>query len=98
MSVSVVLSDELAEAARRVAGESRKKLSDAEQVKRGVAVALLKTDPKPPEGLPSFRTQEELEALLLQGMNSGPGVVADDAFWADLNRRVDEQIAAESRT
>ncbi len=42
----------------------------------------------------SFNTREELEALLLEGMNSGPLIRADAEFWAERRRILEEKIAA----
>jgi putative addiction module CopG family antidote len=35
----------------------------------------------------------ELEALLLEGLNSGEAVEADDAFWARLREQTDRMVA-----
>ncbi|HXP86433.1 MAG TPA: hypothetical protein VN841_17020 [Bryobacteraceae bacterium] len=46
---------------------------------------------------PGFEgTQEELEALLVEGLNSGEPVEADKAFWNRLRAETD-QMAAEHR-
>ena len=37
----------------------------------------------------------ELEAALLEGINSGPGIVADEAYWKDFRRRA--RAAAKAR-
>ena len=37
-------------------------------------------------------TKAELEAELLKGLDSGPPVVADDAFWADVDARFRENV------
>ena len=34
-----------------------------------------------------YEENPELEALLLEGLNSGPGVVADAKYWKDFRRR-----------
>ncbi len=39
------------------------------------------------------RAQSKLEAKLLEGLESGPPVVADDAYWEDLKREVNARIA-----
>jgi antitoxin ParD1/3/4 len=44
------------------------------------------------------RTQASLEAKLLEGLESGPAVVADDAYWEALERDVREGIAKRERT
>jgi predicted RNA-binding protein associated with RNAse of E/G family len=38
----------------------------------------------------------ELEAALLEGINSGEPIVADEAFWKDMRRRV--RAATKART
>ena len=44
---------------------------------------------------PGFEgTQEELEALLAEGLNSGDPVEADETFWRQLTEKTD-QMAAE---
>lgn len=43
---------------------------------------------------PGFEgTQEELEALLLEGLNSGELVEADEAFWNRLTAETDQMVA-----
>ncbi len=37
----------------------------------------------------TFNTREELEALLLEGLNSGPPIRADEAFWRQLRERIE---------
>lgn len=37
---------------------------------------------------PSFSTKQELEALLLEGLNSGPGIVADAKYWREEKARL----------
>jgi hypothetical protein len=41
-----------------------------------------------------INSRQELEKLLLEGLNSGPPVPVTPEFWADLRRRVSERIAA----
>jgi Arc/MetJ-type ribon-helix-helix transcriptional regulator len=48
---------------------------------------------------PSFeeihgRTPEELEALLIEGLESGPSIVWDEAYEADFRRRFAEHAEA----
>jgi len=43
------------------------------------------------------RAQAILEAKLLEGLESGPAVVADDAYWEALERDVREGIAKRQR-
>lgn len=40
-----------------------------------------------------FRSEDELEAFVQASIDSGPPIVADAAFWADLRREVAERIA-----
>jgi hypothetical protein len=40
----------------------------------------------PPELTP--RNRAELEAMIEEGMNSGPGVVADEAFWERFKQKI----------
>lgn len=43
---------------------------------------------------PGFEgTQEELEELLVAGLNSGEPVEADDAFWDRLTAETDQMVA-----
>ena len=42
-------------------------------------------------------TQAELEELLAQGINSGEGVEADDAFWHRLKAKTDPILAEHQR-
>jgi Arc/MetJ-type ribon-helix-helix transcriptional regulator len=43
---------------------------------------------------PGFEgTQEELEELLLEGLNSGEPVEADEAFWNRLRAETDRMVA-----
>jgi antitoxin ParD1/3/4 len=41
--------------------------------------------------------EARLEALLLEGLASGKGEVADTAFWSDLKAEAAELLAARSR-
>jgi antitoxin ParD1/3/4 len=43
------------------------------------------------------RAQASLEAKLLEGLESGPAVVADDAYWEDLKRDARARIAKAQR-
>ena len=43
------------------------------------------------------RAQAGLEAKLLEGLQSGPAVVADDAYWEDLKARVRKRTAKRKR-
>ena len=36
-----------------------------------------------------------ISQLLLEGENSGEPVLCDDAFWADLDREIDEELENE---
>jgi antitoxin ParD1/3/4 len=44
------------------------------------------------------RAQASLEAKLLEGLESGPAVVADDAYWEALERDVRELVAKRKRS
>ena len=44
------------------------------------------------------RAQQRLEQLLLEGLNSGEPVVADEKFWADLKTEALERIGARRNT
>lgn len=37
------------------------------------------------------RRQERLQALLLEGINSGPGIEADEAYWETKGRKFREK-------
>ncbi len=37
--------------------------------------------------------KDRLEDLLLKGLNSGPPIEADEAFWEDLRREVEAKLA-----
>lgn len=37
------------------------------------------------------RSDDELEAKLLEGLESGPGIPVNEAFWEDLRQRVRER-------
>jgi len=44
--------------------------------------------------VPDFEgTQDELETLLLDGLDSGEPVEADDAFWSRLTKETDRMAA-----
>jgi hypothetical protein len=43
---------------------------------------------------PGFSTQEELEALLLEGLNSGEGVEMTPQSWADLRAELSDRRSA----
>lgn len=43
------------------------------------------------------RAQASLEAKLLEGLQSGPAVVADDAYWENLKREACARIAKHKR-
>ena len=43
------------------------------------------------------RAQAILEAKLLEGLESGPAVVADDAYWEDLKARARARAAKSKR-
>ena len=65
-----------------------------------VAALVIEDEPIPPDeldlpGPPEItpRNREELERMLDEGMASGPGVIADELFWARLHLRVLEKGA-----
>jgi predicted kinase len=57
---------------------------------------MLPTDYTPPPEL-TPRNREELERMIEEGMNSGPGVIADEAFWAERRRVLRERLARRRR-
>lgn len=50
-----------------------------------------------PEHLKIPDTREELEAMLLEGLNSGPGIVMNDAEWQRLHDEIEADAHAERR-
>ena len=44
------------------------------------------------------QAQEELEALLIEGLNSGPSVEVDEKFWKELRDRSEARWTARTRT
>jgi len=44
------------------------------------------------------RTQERLESLLLEGLNSGEPIPVDEKFWADLKSEALERIKARKKS
>jgi antitoxin ParD1/3/4 len=44
------------------------------------------------------RAKERLEALLLEGLNSGDPIPADAKFWAELKREAVARLAAREKT
>jgi hypothetical protein len=45
----------------------------------------------PPTGPPSFTTDEQLEKLLLEGLDSGQPVPVDAQFWRDLALELEQR-------
>ena len=43
------------------------------------------------------RAQATLEAKLLEGLESGPPIVADDAYWEGIKREVDARVSKQRR-
>ena len=43
------------------------------------------------------RAKEELEMLILEGIQSGPGEVVNDEFWKRMNERVEKRVKATQR-
>jgi hypothetical protein len=52
---------------------------------------------KPITSPASFSTELELEALLLEGVNSGPGIEVTPEFWAELHSELDESTTRYSK-
>jgi antitoxin ParD1/3/4 len=51
--------------------------------------------PEPPPGAGYVvNSREELEAKLLEGLDSGPPIPVTPEFWSDLQKRVEERAAA----
>jgi antitoxin ParD1/3/4 len=44
------------------------------------------------------RAKERLDALLLEGLDSGEPIQADDAFWADLKREALAKLRSHKKT
>jgi antitoxin ParD1/3/4 len=44
------------------------------------------------------RAQQRLEQLLLEGLNSGEPIVADEKFWADLKTEALQRIDARRKS
>ncbi|MFM9958937.1 MAG: hypothetical protein ACKVZJ_12770 [Phycisphaerales bacterium] len=42
--------------------------------------------------------KQHLERLLIESIESGPPLPMDDAYWADLHKRVQARIAAKGRS
>jgi Arc/MetJ-type ribon-helix-helix transcriptional regulator len=79
--------------------ERRAKAGGFESVDEYVAWVVQLDEPPAditPQAL-GFASQEELEAKLLAALNSGPRIVADEAFWADLRKEVTERAARGER-
>lgn len=54
--------------------------------------------PEPPPGASYVvNSREELEAKLLQSLDSGPPIPVTPQFWADLRKEVEERVAALKR-
>ena len=47
---------------------------------------MLRAKPNEP---PSFSTQEELEKLLIEGLDSGEPTLVTPQFWRDLERKLE---------
>ena len=51
--------------------------------------ASIRSDNEQASSLPnSYRTEEELEQLLLDGLNSGPAIEVTPEYWAETKRRL----------
>jgi len=44
------------------------------------------------------QAKARLEAKLLEGLESGPAVVADDAYWEDIKKEVRARLAKRKRS
>lgn len=42
-------------------------------------------------------TQERIEALLLEGLDSGEPIEVDDKYWANVKARLQQRIEAKSK-
>ena len=42
-----------------------------------------------------YENREEIERRTLLSLESGPAILADDAYWEQLRRRVDERVRRE---
>lgn len=42
-------------------------------------------------------TQERLDALLLEGLESGPPIPVDEEFWKNMHRKLDEYTASRKK-
>ncbi len=47
-------------------------------------------------GAQKRQAQEKLEELLLEGLNSGDRIEADDAYWKELRARVSKRLREET--
>lgn len=55
--------------------------------------------PDPPPDAPFVvRTREELEAKLLEGINSGPSIRATPEFWEERRKALEERMAKRAAT
>lgn len=43
------------------------------------------------------RAKEKLDALLMEGLQSGPPLAADEAFWEDLRKKARARLAARKK-
>lgn len=43
------------------------------------------------------RAKAELEALLLEGINSGPGVEVNEEFWKNLRQQIEQHAKAKKK-
>jgi hypothetical protein len=69
-------------------------IADLVRASSGFTIERL-ADPVP-EGAPRYPVlSPETEALIQQGIDSGPGVVADEAFWEERRKRREQRRAAQ---
>lgn len=81
--------------------EAKAKASGFRSVETYIAVLIAEDTPEEDLLSPNYvprpeltpRNREELERMIEEGMNSGPGVVADEAFWAERRRVLEAKIA-----
>jgi hypothetical protein len=79
--------------------ERKARAAGFESVDQYVVCLILEADEAEGEGLSDMpvpeelviKSREDLEAKLLASLDSGPPIKVDEAFWADLRRRVDER-------
>src|SRR5437870_4554458 len=79
--------------------ERKARTAGFESVEQYVLCLILEADEEDAEDLSDMpvpeelviKSREDLEAKLLASLDSGPPIRVDEAFWADLRRRVAER-------